>query len=247
VPDIGAEFEGEAPGGEISLEAAGPIEAGPPPPPSTPRETLASKLMGDGATEARALSADASEPKVEWPDDAERTILALRLVASVDRFSGRALRQALMGEGFALGKMDIFHKAGPDGRAIISAASLTRPGTFSLETIDTQRFIGLNLFAVLPGPLSGSETLDELITTARAMNERLRGGLQDDAGQPLTPTRIATMRSTLVDTPAMPPLATEQASDSLDADTEPLQGEPEFDADAGNEPTPSPAERAPPP
>jgi hypothetical protein len=79
------------------------------------------------------------------------------------------------------------------------------------------------------------------------MNERLRGGLQDDAGQPLTPTRIATMRSTLVDTPAMPPLATEQASDSLDADTEPLQGEPEFDADAGNEPTPSPAERAPPP
>jgi FtsZ-interacting cell division protein ZipA len=190
-------------------EAAKPLEAASAPAeeifveefsPPSPREALAHQLGGDS---------EHAEPKVEWPEDAERTILSLRLVASADRFSGRAVRQTLMAEGFALGKMDIFHKPGPDGRAIISATSLTRPGTFSLETIDTQRFTGVNLFSVLPGPLPGLHTFDELLATARSMNERLRGGLQDDTGQPLTPTRIASIRSMLTDMPAMAPLEAE--------------------------------------
>jgi cell division protein ZipA len=215
-------LSGGAPG-EISAEPAD----GPAP--------LTGKLNDDGFSTPPGVSLDmpeATQPKVEWPDDAERTILALRLVAPGDRFPGRALRQALMAEGFALGKMDIFHKAGPDGRVIISAAGLTRPGTFNLDTIDTQRYTGLNLFAVLPGPLSGNETFDELLATARGMNERLRGGLQDDTGQPLTPTRIAAYRSTLVNTPAIP------AADSLDpppedsaeSDAEPAANSPDYHA-----------------
>jgi cell division protein ZipA len=140
------------------------------------------------------------EPIVEWPEESQRRILALRLVAPPqERFSGRSVRQALAAEGFVMGKFSIFHKPGEDGRAILSAASLTKPGTFDLETMDTTRFGGLNLFAVLPGPLAPPLAFDELLATARALNERLAGALQDDRGQPLTPTRTAAIRQGLME------------------------------------------------
>jgi len=156
---------------------------------------------------------DHVEPVVNWPDESERQIISLRLVAPIDRFPGRALRQALSAEGFMLGKMDIFHKAGADGRAVLSAASLTRPGSFSLDTIDIQRFGGLNLFAVLPGPLPAYQAFDELLTTARSLNERLQGQLQDETGQPLTPSRLSAIRATLVNTQAVPaPIQADETS-----------------------------------
>jgi FtsZ-interacting cell division protein ZipA len=137
-------------------------------------------------------------PVVEWPTEESRKIIALRLVsAPAARFPGRAVRQALAAEGFVLGKFDIFHKAGPDDRAILSAASLTKPGTFTMSTIDAQRFGGLSLFAVLPGPLSPQETFDELLSTARNLNSRLQGALQDERGEPLTPMRSASIRQSL--------------------------------------------------
>lgn len=138
------------------------------------------------------------EPIVDWPDESTRKIIALRLVSGTgERFQGRAVRQALAAEGFQIGKFEIFHKPGPDARAVLSAASLTKPGTFELNTMDGQRYGGLSLFAVLPGPLSPVETFDELLVTARSLNDRLRGALQDERGEPLTPTRSASIRENL--------------------------------------------------
>jgi cell division protein ZipA len=137
-------------------------------------------------------------PRVEWPPDEERRIMALRLVAAQpERFAGRSLRQALAAEGFVLGRFAIFHKADETQRAILSAASLTRPGTFDLHTMDSQHFGGLSLFAVLPGPLPPPQLFEELVTTARHLNERLCGVLQDEVGTPLTPARIASLREHL--------------------------------------------------
>jgi FtsZ-interacting cell division protein ZipA len=138
------------------------------------------------------------EPIVEWPADDQRRVVALRLVASpTERFAGRALRLALASEGFVLGKFQIFHKPDDQGRAVLSAANLSKPGTFDVETMDVQRFGGLSLFAVLPGPKPPLKTFDELLATARNLNERLQGALQDERGGPLTPTRIATLRESL--------------------------------------------------
>lgn len=137
-------------------------------------------------------------PIVDWPPEDSRKILALRLVSGVgERFHGRAVRLALAAEGFLIGKFEIFHKPGPDSRAVLSAASLTRPGTFSPDTMDAQRFGGISLFAVLPGPLSPLATFDELLATARSLNDRLRGALQDERGEPLTPIRSTTLRDSL--------------------------------------------------
>jgi len=138
------------------------------------------------------------EPVVEWPAEELRKIIALRLVsAPADRFPGRSVRLALAAEGFVLGKFDIFHKAGPDSRAVLSAASLTKPGTFAMSTMDAQRFGGLSLFAVLPGPLPARDAFDELLLTARNLNNRLQGALQDERGEPLTPMRSAALRESL--------------------------------------------------
>jgi FtsZ-interacting cell division protein ZipA len=140
----------------------------------------------------------ASGPIVDWPGEENRKIIALRLVSGpTARFLGRNVRMALAAEGFVLGKFDIFHKPGPDARALLSAASLTKPGTFASSTIDGQRFGGLSLFAVLPGPLPAQQTFDELLSTARNLNDRLQGALQDERGEPLTPMRSASIRDSL--------------------------------------------------
>jgi FtsZ-interacting cell division protein ZipA len=138
------------------------------------------------------------EPIVEWPPDDQRRVVALRLVAPPpDRLAGRALRLALASEGFVLGKFQIFHKPDDQGRAVLSAANLSKPGTFDVATMDVQRFGGLSLFIVLPGPKPPLKAFDELLSTARNLNERLQGALQDERGGPLTPTRIATLRESL--------------------------------------------------
>ena len=140
----------------------------------------------------------AEAPVVEWPPDEQRRIVALRLVApQPERFAGRSLRQALAAEGFVLGQFSIFHKPDEERRAVLSAASLTRPGTFDAETMDSQRYGGLSLFAVLPGPKAPPQAFDELVITARSLNERLHGVLQDERGSPLTPQRIAVLRERL--------------------------------------------------
>jgi cell division protein ZipA len=140
----------------------------------------------------------AAAPRVDWPPDERRRIVALRLVApQPERFAGRSLRQALAAEGFVLGRFAIFHKPDAEQRAVLSAASLTRPGTFDVETMDSQHYGGLSLFAVLPGPKPPPQAFDELVIAARNLNERLCGILQDEQGSPLTAARIALLRERL--------------------------------------------------
>jgi cell division protein ZipA len=138
------------------------------------------------------------EPIVEWPPEESRRILSLRVVAPpAERFPGRSLRLALAAEGFLLGKFSIFHKPDESNRAVLSAASLTRPGAFDLDTMDSQRYAGLSLFAVLPGEKSPPQVFEELLAAARNLNERLQGALQDDRGSPLTALRVASLRESL--------------------------------------------------
>ena len=141
----------------------------------------------------RQLSAE--DLVLDWPADADRHIVALRLQArGTEKLSGRGLRQALLGEGFVFGKMDLFHLPLADGRVILSAASLTKPGGFTLASMDAQVFLGLNLFAVLPGPLAPTEALERMMICGRLLAQRLRADLLDSQGQPLTEARLAELR-----------------------------------------------------
>jgi cell division protein ZipA len=132
---------------------------------------------------------------VDWPAADASQVLAVRLISSGEKFSGRAVRLALAAEGFELGKFSIFHKPAPDGRALLSIASLTKPGTFDRQAIDLQRYSGLNLFTVLPGPVPGPDAVDAMLMCAQVLSQRLRGTLQDEHGAPLSPARTALMRN----------------------------------------------------
>jgi cell division protein ZipA len=152
--------------------------------------------------------ASAVEVIVEWPPQESRRILALRLVAPhAERFAGRPLRLALAAEGFLLGRFSIFHKPDSMNRSLLSAASLNRPGAFDLETMDAQRYGGLSLFVVLPGPRTPQQAFEELLTAARNLNERLEGALQDERGNPLTALRVQSIRESLRGQAGAPPPA----------------------------------------
>jgi cell division protein ZipA len=133
-----------------------------------------------------------------WPGEAERRIVTLRVVPRGEpRFAGRTLRQAFNSAGFWHGPLDIYHLPDSQGRVILSAAALAQPGTFDPSIMDSQRFSGLNMFAVLPGPLPERETFDELVHAARQLAERLDGTLADQHGEELTPQRIARLRQAI--------------------------------------------------
>jgi FtsZ-interacting cell division protein ZipA len=171
--------------------------------PAAPEIFGAEGLGAVRIVEPAACDVAPPEPIVEWPPEDSRRILALRLVApQAERFPGRALRLALAAEGFLLGKFAIFHKPDETNHAVLSAAALTRPGAFDLENMDTQRYGGLSLFAVLPGPKAPPQAFEDLLSTARNLNERLEGALQDERGGPLTPLRVASIRDSLRGEPA---------------------------------------------
>jgi len=139
-------------------------------------------------------AAEPMTPIVEWPPEDQRQIISVRVVGiSADRLSGRPLRQALAACGFVHGRFGIFHQPGTDGRALVSAANLSKPGSFDTSSMDFQRFRGLGLFAVLPGPLPPAAALDHLLDTAGDLAERLQARLQDEHGMPLDEQRLEAM------------------------------------------------------
>jgi FtsZ-interacting cell division protein ZipA len=145
-----------------------------------------------------------------WPGESERRIVTLRVIPRIEtRFQGRGLRQAFSAAGFWHGPLDIYHLPDEDGRVVVSAAALAQPGTFDPSIRDSQRFSGLNLFAVLPGPKPERETFDELVHAARQLAERLDGTLADQHGEELTPQRIARLRQALE-----PPAAARASGDA---------------------------------
>jgi hypothetical protein len=152
-------------------------------------------LVAEAPSEPVALPASLPmTPIVEWPPEQQRYVLSVRVVGvSPDRMSGRPLRQALAACGFVHGRFGIFHQPGADGRALISAANLSKPGVFDPASMDFQRFRGLGLFAVLPGPLPPAAALDHLLDTAGDLAQRLQARVQDEHGMPLDEERLEEM------------------------------------------------------
>jgi cell division protein ZipA len=101
---------------------------------------------------------------------------------------------ALELHGLAFGRYQVFHRRHVDGRSLFCAASLIEPGTFDMAVMAGQEFRGITLFAVLPGPTSPLDTVDELMRTARGLAEELSGMIQDAKGMPMSPQRAASLR-----------------------------------------------------
>jgi len=122
-------------------------------------------------------------------------IISVRVAAPMPtRFEGTRLREALDRNGLRHGRFDIFHRLAPDGRPIISLASVLEPGTFDPAAMDQAAYPGIALFTVLPGPVSALDALEDLLVTSRALAVQLGGTVVDEKGAPLNLQRIAHMR-----------------------------------------------------
>ncbi|HWK73096.1 MAG TPA: cell division protein ZipA C-terminal FtsZ-binding domain-containing protein [Povalibacter sp.] len=152
------------------------------------------------AREPQAAAPTLSMSETPAPRRIERRkIIALRLAASSDRFSGQQLRQTLEAERLEHGKYDVFHRLHEDGVSIFSVASMVEPGTFDLEKMQGLSYPGVTLFAQLPGPVVGVQALHDLVACGKRLQEALGGTLQDDRGVPLTVHRIDRLRQEIVE------------------------------------------------
>jgi len=125
-------------------------------------------------------------------------IVTVRVVALAEEgWAGEDVAAALVGSDFVHGRYGVFHRLHPDGRTLFYVASLVEPGSFDPALMPEQTFPGLSIFAVLPGPLSPLDTLEELLGSARQLAIDLAGTIQDEQGGPLTPHKAGLLREEL--------------------------------------------------
>jgi cell division protein ZipA len=151
---------------------------------------------GNGDSEADPRPDEPDEPAA--PAAGQQRIIALRLLSDGERWTGRAVVEALEAEGMVFGKYSIYHRERDDGKSIFFVASMVEPGSFDLDAIDTLNFPGISIFAVVPGPVEAPATFDMMLSTARRLADRLSGRLQDEQGSTLTAQRILNLREELV-------------------------------------------------
>jgi cell division protein ZipA len=180
---------------DVSTDTHAPAKA---PPPARTEPFLAAHVELSEVRVIDEVPAQAPQISLSWPPENERRIVTLRVLPNSEpRFAGRALRQAFSGCGFWHGPLDIYHLPDDKGRVLLSAAALAQPGTFDPSIMDSQRFSGVNLFAVLPGVLPEREVFEELVHAARQLAERLNGMVADQHGEELTAARITRLRQSL--------------------------------------------------
>jgi len=142
------------------------------------------------------------EPVTEEPvDQPAPKIVTIRIVASDKKpFPGDELVLSLRGIGMRHGRFGIFHRyeGNDENKVIFSAASLVEPGSFDLENIREQRFPGISLFMMVPGPIDGAEAFDLMIVAARALAKTLNAELLDEAGSTLSIQRQRYLREEII-------------------------------------------------
>lgn len=147
-------------------------------------------------------SPDSDEPTEDDPQpSAPQKIVTLRLVAARSgAFAGDQLALALRRNGMRHGKFGIFHRYDGDdeNRVVFSAASLVEPGSFDLANLKEQKYPGISLFMVLPGPLEGAQAFDTMMAAARQLATTLDGELLDESGSTLSIQRERYMREEII-------------------------------------------------
>jgi len=163
------------------------------------RDKVMGRKPGADAVAGSSDPDEGGEPQLTEAQAAGRQkIVALRLIASADRWPGRVVTDALESEGLTFGKYSIYHREREDGKSIFFVASMVEPGSFDLENVDNLSFPGISIFAVIPSPVDAPVTFDMMLATARRLAERLGGSLQDEQGSTLTAQRILNLREELV-------------------------------------------------
>lgn len=131
----------------------------------------------------------------------DQKIITIRLMAGTEAgIPGERLILALREAGMSHGEFGIFHRRDTDdeSKTWYSVASLVEPGAFDLTRLKTDRYPGVSIFLVLPGPVDDVVAFDEMLKTARSLAQQLDGELLDEQGSNLSVQRERYLREELI-------------------------------------------------
>ena len=138
------------------------------------------------------LFEDHSQQETVLERDLPQKILQINIISHAGHFDGESIMQLARQNGLQPGDMEIFHRYSEKNhdKTLFSMASMVEPGTFPFDALDQFSTPGLVLFAQLPGPKSGLEIYEEMLTAARHLAEKLNGVLQDETHSVLSKQTI---------------------------------------------------------
>lgn len=157
---------------------------------------------GLAALEEEDEAADDAGIIQQPPAEAEalpEMIVTLRLMArDQGGFPAEQLILALREHGLRHGKYGIFHAHDEVDDVIYSVANLVEPGTFNLAQLRTDRYPGISLFLVLPGPRDPLEAFDSMISLGKSLALEFSGELLDEQGGILSVPRERYLREEII-------------------------------------------------
>ncbi|WP_438971594.1 cell division protein ZipA C-terminal FtsZ-binding domain-containing protein [Methylophaga sp.] len=145
----------------------------------------------------QAVQPEPSDAVQDWDLVIAFTIMAPEAKA----FTGKAVKAALEDHDLHFGDMQIYHRqtAGANKQTLFSVANILDPGTLLPDKFVSMTTPGLLIFARLPGPVNGMALFDDLLDTARGINEQLDGLLCDETRKPLSDSALEAMRARILE------------------------------------------------
>ena len=124
-------------------------------------------------------------------EKSEEKIIVLNILPAEagETFPGVDLLDVFDRAGLEYGQYGVFHRIretaeGP--MSVFSVASATEPGSFDITGMADERFRGLSLFMLLPGPVRGVDAFADMLATSRRIAEQIRGDVKDHNRSTLT-------------------------------------------------------------
>jgi cell division protein ZipA len=151
-----------------------------------------------------APAAPLPESLVETASEEEKArpapdrIVALRLIPRGAELPAERAVNALRNAGLEHGRYSIFHRQLGGNREGFSVASLTEPGSFDLDRLDST-IAGLSFFLVLPGNGDPVLRFDAMVETARRLSVELTADLFDERGSSWSSQRERYLREELIE------------------------------------------------
>ena len=127
--------------------------------------------------------------KLQDRPPASEVIVINVLARSGEFFAGDQLLQAMLACDLRYGDMSIFHRysnVDGTGKILFSVANGVKPGTFSLDELESTQTPALGIFMGLPGPQKPMQAFALLEETARRLALDLGGELKDEQFSVLT-------------------------------------------------------------
>ena len=127
--------------------------------------------------------------KLQDRPPASEVIVINVLARSGEFFAGDQLMQAMLACDLRYGDMSIFHRysnVDGTGKILFSVANGVKPGTFSLDELESTQTPALSMFMGLPGPQKPMQAFALLEETARRLALDLGGELKDEQFSVLT-------------------------------------------------------------